>query len=64
MTQSLTFNEDTLSIPIAVGIMEDDINEILERFIGRLTTDDADVLLSPNITTVEITDNDGTYIIM
>ncbi len=60
MTQALTFNEGTVSIPITVDIRRDDINEVLERFIGRLTTDDVDVILSPNVTTVEITDNDGT----
>lgn len=59
MTQTLTFNEGTVSIPITVDIRRDDINEVLERFIGRLTTDDVDVILSPNVTTVEITDNDG-----
>ncbi len=60
MTQTMTFNEGTVSIPITVDIRRDDINEVLERFIGRLTTDDVDVILSPNVTTVEITDNDGT----
>ena len=60
VTQALTFNEGTVSIPITVDIRRDDINEVLERFIGRLTTDDVDVILSPNVTTVEITDNDGT----
>ena len=61
VTQTLTFNEGTVSIPITVDIRRDNINEVvLERFIGRLTTDDIDVILSPNVTTVEITDNDGT----
>ncbi|XP_064387674.1 uncharacterized protein LOC135335909 isoform X6 [Halichondria panicea] len=59
VTQTLTFNEGTVSIPITVDIRRDDINEVLERFIGRLTTDDVDIILSPNVTTVEITDNDA-----
>lgn len=58
-TQSLTFNQGVTSQPITIPILDDNINEVLERFVARLTSSDDDVIISPGVATVEITDNDG-----
>ncbi len=58
-TQTLTFNQGVTSVPITIPISDDSINEVLERFVARLTSSDEDVVIAPELVTVEITDNDG-----
>ena len=55
----LTFDRDTSAFPILVDILDDQIHELDENFLGELTTSDEDAILSPSQTTVRILDNDG-----
>lgn len=54
----LTFDENINMATIPISILNDNINEVLERFIARLTTSDEDVILMPDEAIVEIRDND------
>ena len=48
-------------VEVQIPIVDDDIYEEMEQFFARLTvlTTGADVLLSPDVATITILDNDG-----
>lgn len=50
----LQFDENTLTIPIVITIVDDSILEDLEFFFGNLTTSDEAVDLLPDTTTINI----------
>ena len=59
----LTFDRDNSRFPIPVNILDDEIHELNENFLGELATSDEDVILTPEQTMIRILDNDGiTYI--
>lgn len=56
-----TLDENNLKLEISfnIRILDDQIHELNEFFIVRLSSIDTDVILSPQETRVRITDNDG-----
>ena len=58
MKQTLTFDRDTTSVTIPVTIINDEIHEADEEFLGQLIADDV-VMLSNSLTTIQILDDDG-----
>ena len=72
MTISLTFDEGgakrrkrSVSVPscFSVTFLPDDLVEFDETFDLQLSTDDPDIALFPNTTTITITNNDCKLII-
>ena len=61
-TRQLSFGPSTSQFDVAIPITDDDISEALEQFFGRLVLadqgTDIDVVLNPNLTTIDIRDND------
>ena len=55
----LIFNADNDRVCIALEILGDDIFEGEEEFFARLTTDNPDVTLDPDTTTITIEDVGG-----
>ena len=56
---TLTFNMNNLAFAIPINIINDNIYELDENFIGRLTTSDEDAILEPDQTIVNILNDDG-----
>ena len=56
---TLTFNMNNLAFAIPIDIINDDIHELDENFIGHLTTSDEDAILEPDQTIVNILNDDG-----
>ena len=55
---TLQFSPTDLDLEATVIIIDDDVTENSEQFIGRLSSTDPAVILDPDATTVEIQDND------
>ena len=58
---TLTFSKDNTRQCFDVYILDDDLNEPEEILFVILTTDDPQVTLSSDKTTITILDNDGKY---
>ena len=54
----LIFTPNLLEYNLSVDIIADDLLEGPENFFGSLETTDSDVIVSPGLATIEITDDD------
>jgi hypothetical protein len=57
----LTFDRNTSSFLIAIDIIDDQVHELSEDLLGRLSTADGNVILRPQETRIHIADNDGMH---
>jgi len=60
-SQLLTFSDTNTRDGVTIPIIDDNINEAIEQFLGHLTlvTSGVNVQLSPQQTEVQIIDDDG-----
>ena len=60
-SQILTFSATNTREDVAISITDDNIDEVIEQFLGHLTlvTSGVNVQLSPQQTEVQIIDDDG-----
>ena len=63
MSQQLTFSATNTQVEVTIPISDDNIDENLEHFLGRLTllASDVTVQLSPQEVQVQIIDNNGKW---
>ena len=63
ISRELTFSATNTREDVAIPITDDNIDEAIEQFLGRLTmvTSGVSVILSPDQATVQIIDDDGKY---
>lgn len=57
-TQTLTFDQNNMAFNVTVPVLDNDIHEPMERFLGRLETEDGNTTLNPNSTLIRILDDD------
>ena len=57
--RALVFDRNTPNFSIAIDIIDDQVHELIEEFLSRLSTNDGDVTLDPQQARVRIADNDG-----
>ena len=65
-SQQLTFSATNTREDVAIPITDDNIDEAIEQFLGRLTlvTSGVSVQLSPQQTEVRIIDDDGNLMLL
>ena len=56
--QTLVFDQNNMAFNITVPVLDNDIHEPVERFFGRLETEDGNTTLNPNSTLIRILDDD------
>lgn len=56
--QTLVFDQNNMAFNVTVPVLDNDIHEPVERFFGRLETEDGNTTLNPNSTLIRILDDD------
>ena len=64
MPSTYTFTATDTQFTIRCTITEDDVSENFEMFSVTLTTASTDVVLSPSMAVVEITDDDSQFVLV